>query len=142
MLQRHYFEESRPLGLNNTVLSIGFPVGHESFELANTRDVLQALQAQYAAQGFANLSVKLVESDEVKGAPKPVVAPKPAPSRPADGAPGRPDAKSAAAPVAAKPQPMTLSKEEFLSDPLIRDALEVFKATLVEARAPSPEATA
>lgn len=41
---------------------------------------------------------------------------------------------------AAKPlkvQPIQLNKDEFLADPLIKDAIEVFKAQLIEVRAPA-----
>lgn len=143
MMQRHYFEEAQPTAFNNNVLTVSYPVGSDSFELANSRDILNALQAQYAANGFAQLSVKLIENPQLAGAPKPVARPNPSTQpapRPQENAPQRQDPKAAAA--SAKPQPMTLSKDEFLNDPLIRAALEVFKATLVEVRAPSPEPAA
>lgn len=36
-----------------------------------------------------------------------------------------------------KPQPLKLNKEEFLADPLIQEAMALFRAQLVEVRAPS-----
>jgi hypothetical protein len=52
-------------------------------------------------------------------AAKPTPAPRPTEAKPA-----------------AKPQPVRLNKDEFLNDPLIKAALEVFRATLIEVRAP------
>ena len=42
----------------------------------------------------------------------------------------------------AKVQPVLLNKEEFANDPAIKAALEVFKATLIEVRAPASEGAA
>ena len=47
-----------------------------------------------------------------------------------------PKPKEAAA-KPAKVQPVILNKDEFLGDPLIKEALEVFRAQLIEVRAPS-----
>jgi len=50
----------------------------------------------------------------------------------------RPKESSAAKPEKpAKVQPVVLNKEEFLSDPAIREAMDVFRAQLIEVRAPA-----
>ncbi len=51
--------------------------------------------------------------------------------RPKPSAPRRAEAKPD------KPQPLKLNKEEFLADPLIQEAMALFRAQLVEVRAPS-----
>ncbi|MFM7100431.1 MAG: hypothetical protein ACKO3N_04610, partial [Verrucomicrobiota bacterium] len=61
-------------------------------------------------------------------------APRPAP--PAAPASPRPDDRRPAGKPAAAPGPILLSKEDFLNDPGIRDALEIFKGQIVEVRAP------
>ena len=45
-----------------------------------------------------------------------------------------------AEPKPAKAAPVQLNKDEFMNDPLIKQAVEIFKATLVEVRAPGMEA--
>ncbi len=58
-------------------------------------------------------------------APTPVPAPRPAPAA----------SKPGETPKPAKPEPMKLNKEEFLADPLIQEAVAVFRAQLIEVRA-------
>ena len=66
--------------------------------------------------------------------PPPEVTPTPAPRVRAE-----PKAKEPATkPV--KVQPVQLNKDEFLADPLIKEAIEIFKAQLIEVRAPSDSA--
>ncbi|MCW5559077.1 MAG: DNA polymerase III subunit gamma/tau [Verrucomicrobiae bacterium] len=49
----------------------------------------------------------------------------------------RPKESSAKSANAAKVQPVVLNKEEFLNDPAIREAMDVFRAQLLEVRAPA-----
>lgn len=144
MLQRHYFEEAVAQNVAKGVLTVAFPMNSESFELANTRDVVAAVQARLAEVGARDVAVKFVQSESVRSTqPVPTAQPAASTARPADAPANRAPASAKPAPSAGappKPAPITLSKEEFLNDPLIKQALETFKATLVEVRAPGPDA--
>lgn len=147
MLQRHYFEDAQPTNLTKGVLTISFPKGGESFDLANSREVIATLQAQFAALGAPNVALKFIESDQITPPTRPVapdsILPAPVPKAPETGpSASKNDSKNPNAAATSKATTITLSKEEFLNDPLIREAIEIFKATLVEVRAPSPETAA
>jgi hypothetical protein len=109
-------------------LAIGFP--EDDFELLNTSRTTALLAAKLSELGVGDVVVKLV--------PLKSAAPALELSRPAAAAP-RP-APVAKPPEAkpAKPAPLQLNKEEFANDPAIKAALEIFKATLIEVRAPAP----
>ncbi len=147
MLQRHYFEDAQPTSLTKGVLTISFPKGGESFDLANSREVIATLQAQFAALGAPDVALKFIESDPITPSIRPVttasITPAPVPKAPETGpSASKNDSKNPNAAAASQATTITLSKEEFLNDPLIREAIEIFKATLVEVRAPSPETAA
>lgn len=66
-------------------------------------------------------------------ASKPVAQPKPAVPT---ASPGLGAAKAVPPAPSAPPVPLLLSKEDFVNDPAIREALEIFKGQIVEIRAP------
>jgi DNA polymerase-3 subunit gamma/tau len=112
----------RPLTWIGGVLSVEFPLAE--YELLNATSQLNKLRAYLQQAGYVRGEIRLVEG----AAPPPVEVPKPAPIQRT--APKPPEAK----PV--KAQPVRLNKEEFLNDPAIRAAIEVFRAQLIEVRAP------
>ena len=112
----------RPLTWTGGVLSVEFPLAE--FELLNATSQLNKLRAYLQQAGYVRGEIRLVEG----AAPPPVEVPKPAPIQRT--APKPPEAK----PI--KAQPVRLNKEEFLNDPAIRAAIEVFRAQLIEVRAP------
>jgi DNA polymerase-3 subunit gamma/tau len=124
--------EGEPQSLKGRVLTVGFPEDH--FDLLNTPRTNATLAAKLSELGAGDLTVKLVPVKATvpaaSSAPQPATfapPPKPVPAKP-------PEAKPA------KPQPVQLNKEDFANDPAIKAALDVFKATLIEVRAPSESA--
>ena len=125
-----------PQSLAGRSLTIEFP--EDDYELLNTPRTTALLAAKLSELGVGDLVVKLVPVRMTKTEPaesrKPAAAPRPAPTSP----PPTPAAKPAES-KPAKAQPVLLNKEEFANDPAIKAALEVFKATLIEVRAPAGE---
>ena len=132
--QRIMLAEGRPVSMTAKRLTIG--ISSEHFGLLDPRRDEPQLTAKLSELGFGDRSVSLVALEPeavtaVAGATTPAVA-APAP-RPAAPAPK---------PVETKPSkvaPVQLNREEFLKDPLIQQALEVFKGQLVDVRAPGVE---
>ncbi len=118
----------RPLSWAAGVLSVEFPLAE--YELLNATSQLNKLRAYLHQGGFPRGEIRLVEG----AAPPPIEVPKAAPIQRA--APKPPEPKPA------KPQPVRLNKEEFLNDPAIRAAIEVFRAQLIEVRAPGESSAA
>lgn len=121
----------------------------EDVDPATTRNIA-TLKARLEQIGAGKLDLAFVLTEGP-------LTPPPTPPQPAAGAPTaapapRPATAPAAAPKpaaapagpAAKPKPpapMQLNKDDFLGDPLIKAALEVFKGTLLEVRAAGPRDT-
>jgi DNA polymerase-3 subunit gamma/tau len=128
-------------GLDGRTLSVEF---HEDeYELLNTPRTNALLAAKLSELGVGDVVVKLVPGRGAAAGlaetrePGAAAAPRPAQSP----TPGAPAAKSPET-NPAKVQPVLLDKEDFANDPAIRAALAVFKATLIEVRAPAGEAAA
>lgn len=130
-----------PRALVGRSLSVEFP--EDDYELLNTPRTNALLAAKLSELGVGDVVVKLVSVRTTPGEPAETRKTTPAPtSRPA---PAATATTPAAKPPEAKPakvQPVLLNKEEFANDPAIKAALEVFKATLIEVRAPAGEAAA
>ena len=125
MFSRAYFHEAFLQSVENGVATIGFP---ETFapqmELANTKDINQTLIESLGKAGHAVERVQHVVAE-----------------RPADWAPlnlqtgsGTPDDAADGASDISKPPKGPIDIEEFKNDPLIKQALEVFKGQIVDVR--------
>ena len=129
--QRTMLSEGQALSLTTKLLTIGISAEHFSF-IDPKRDE-PILTAKLSELGVGDVSVKLV----------PLAAP--APSGPGPGpvssaAPRTAPAAKPPEPRPAKPAPVQLDKDAFRDDPLIKQAVEIFKAQLIAVRAPGTEA--
>ena len=127
--------DGRALSLTDKCLTIGVPAEH--FGLLDPRRDEPQLSAKLSELGVGDLAVSLVSIDP----PATPAAPTGSSSSASTPAPGR-TAQSAPKPLESKPAkvvPLQLNREEFLKDPLIQQALEIFKGQLVEVRAPGVE---
>lgn len=100
--------------------------------LVNNAKSLASLKQRAKELGAGDITVKFLPREASDDAPD-LLTPPP-----------KPIAETKPRETAVKPvkaQPMLLNKEEFLNDPLIKEAVEVFKAQLIEVRAPSEGAT-
>jgi len=140
---RSYLLEAHPVSLANSVLTIGFPSEFaDHIALVDNPRNQALLQNKLGELGHPGLHIKFVKSDPPEGsrpAPPPVPTPERAPVQrtpaptPAQGAASRSPAGPPAARAKSTPPP-PLNKEEFKNDPLIRQALDVFKGQIVEVR--------
>ncbi len=126
---RTVLDQSAPLSLVRGTLTIGHP---ETVMVETPRNTASIKARLLAATGQAfDLRFETTAPTTPTMPELLPVAPKPTP-RPA---PPKPETK---APETAKPpSPIAFTKEEFLNDPLIKQALEIFKGQIVEIRAES-----
>ena len=131
---RSYLLEGHPVSFDGKVFVIGFdPEFQDKIALVETGRNRTVIQTKLNELGFENAGIRFVKAERPVGmarvAPQVIeqeTAPKPA---------AKTEAPAGAKPVKAKVEPVKLNKEEFMNDPLIRKALEVFKGQIVEVRA-------
>lgn len=111
-----------PLGFVNGVLKASLPDG--SYDLVATPANLTRFRDFLRAAGVPGASVELTRQPAEPAPPPPVAARPAAPPAP------KPEPKPA------KSGPVRLNPEDFRNDPQIKAALEVFRAQLIEVRAP------
>jgi DNA polymerase III subunit gamma/tau len=133
---RGYLVEAHPVSLEKNVFTIGFdPEFSDHIDLVNNQKTHSILQTKLGELGHANTQIKFVKAEapagwaEAKAAASSV--PTPAPVRANVRVTTTPPAPSRQE----KPASMPLNAEEFKNDPLIRQALEIFKGRIVEVRA-------
>ncbi|MBX3733387.1 MAG: DNA polymerase III subunit gamma/tau [Verrucomicrobiae bacterium] len=120
-----FLQNARALTLENGQLRVEVPA--DALALVAVPRVIAQLKQRARDLGAADLSLAFVPAP-IEAAPAP-----PPPEKP--GIPGAPPPEAPA--KATRAQPQVLNREDFLNDPLIREAMEVFRAQLVEVRAPS-----
>ncbi len=129
-----YLVNAHPVSFEKQVLTIGFPLEFaDQVDLVDNAKNRKILQEVLKDLGCGDVNLKMVKTREpaAPAAPVPAARPAPAPRRkkpepaPATSAPA-PAVRTEAAP------PPSISKEEFRNDPLIKQALEIFKGQLVE----------
>jgi DNA polymerase III subunit gamma/tau len=137
-----YLLGAHPVSLLNNVFTIGFPPDQsDHIALVDNLRNRQLLAGQLCELGCGQVDVRFVVAAAPAGRPAftPAVVEEAPVAVPA--APAIPNSRAASAPAPAPspqiPEPVQLDKEQFKNDPLIRKALEIFKATIVEVRAPS-----
>jgi hypothetical protein len=130
LAQRTMLSEGRAVALTDKVFTIGVSADH--FGLLDPRRDEPLLTAKLSELGVGDVTVKLMPlaaTASPESATKPAAtAPRPVPTA------KPPETKPA------KAAPVQLDKADFINDPLIQQAVEIFKATLVEVRAPGAEA--
>jgi hypothetical protein len=139
---RGYLLEAHPVSFNGRLFTIGFdPEFADHLGLVDNAKNHAVLQTKLSELGHPGCQLKFIKAEAPArgGAMQPPLSATEAPPAPA--APSR-RAESAAglkpipgAAKAEKPAPFVFDKESFKNDPLIQKALEVFKGTIVEARA-------
>jgi len=132
---RGYLVEAHPVSLEKNVLTIGFdPEFSDHIDLVNNQKTHAILQTKLAELGHVNTQIKFVKAEapagwaEAKAAVPSTLTP--APVRANVGVTTTPPAPSRQE----KPAAIPVNAEEFKNDPLIRQALEIFKGRIVEVR--------
>lgn len=137
---RSYLIEAHPVSFEKNVLVIGFdPEFEDHLSLVDNTRNHTLLANKLAELGHPNAMIKFVKADAPPGwqrlaPPAPALAPAPAvAAKPQTAANGSKPAEPA--PVTEKKvPPVVFNKEEFKNDPLIKQALEIFKGTVIEVR--------
>jgi DNA polymerase-3 subunit gamma/tau len=142
---RSYLAEAHPVSFSKNLFIIGFdPEFEDHIALVDNAKNHAILQTKLSELGHPNAQIKFVKAENPRrlGGPAPTEsASTSAPTRTAAVAPAKavatvPMAKSAPPIVAReKVTPVPFDKAAFKNDPLIQQALEIFKGQIVEVRA-------
>jgi DNA polymerase-3 subunit gamma/tau len=136
LFARTYLLEAHPVSLVKNVFTIGIdPRFADHLTLVDNPKNRALVQTKLQELGYLDVQVKFIQADAPEGWVRPVAPGPEAESQTAgpvqapttveeDPAPAKPVAKTAPA-----------SKEDFKNDPLIKQALEIFKGQIVEVRA-------
>jgi len=139
-----YLIEAFPISLTANTFTIGLdPEFQDHLTLIDTAKNRTLLQTKLHEAGHGQVQIKFVLKEPPVGRassaasePDPSPAPPsqaaPQPTRPTHEASKAPSPTPAEKPVPAKP--LALGKDDFKNDPLIRQALEIFKGTIVDVR--------
>jgi DNA polymerase-3 subunit gamma/tau len=121
-----YLKIGTPVSLSKNLLTIGFDSEFpEHMAFVGNPKSREALQNKLSELGYPNVQVKVVEAPAPPSRPpEPAPAPAPAPT----------PASAAAEPPRQNPPPADAGKDDFMNDPLIQKALEVFKGQIVDVR--------
>jgi DNA polymerase-3 subunit gamma/tau len=131
---RTYLLEAHPVSLVKNVLTIGFdPAVSDHLGLVDNAKTRTVLQTKLHELGYPESHVRFIEAAAPESWARPVPPPQ-APSTPApeesSTAPSPAPPKAEKPPAAAPPA----GKEDFKNDPLIKQALEIFKGQIIEVR--------
>jgi hypothetical protein len=140
---RTYFLEAHPVSLVRNVLTIGYaPQFADHLGLVDNAKNRTLVQTKLEELGHPGVEVRFIQAEPPPGWARPeVAAPVAAASEPAAATASAATAPPAApaatsAPQSKAPKPASgVSKEDFKNDPLIKQALEIFKGQIVEVRA-------
>ena len=143
-LIHHWVKTGQQVGYKAGIVIVGFPVSEahsrESLQRDATRRFLEDLLSEAAGAAMKldlivdpNLTVPVVEEQSLFGLGAAVETPAPKPA-PVVAAPAPAPAAAAPAPVGAPPAETPASPEidAFYDDPLIKAALETFKAKVIK----------
>lgn len=127
---RTYLLEAHPVSLTRGVFTIGFdPQFADHLGLVDNAKNRTLIQTKLAELGLGEVAVKFIQAETPADWACPVVAS----AAPNATAPSPPETE---APAPAKaPRAASSPKEDFKNDPLIKQALEIFKGQIVEVRA-------
>jgi DNA polymerase-3 subunit gamma/tau len=127
---RSYFIEAHPVSLTKNLLTIGFdPEFAEKIALVDNAKNHALLQTKLAELGCPQVQVRFIQAAAPPHRPSP-----PATALASGPAPLTPAVQPAAEAAPRKPEPAASGKDDFINDPLIQKALEIFKGQIVDVR--------
>lgn len=140
----NYLLKAFPVAFEREELTIGFPPASAQFlPLVDNRKNQDLLAGVLRAQGFRDPRVKFVKAEPPAVAPAAVPAAPPEPPTPASASEAPPAASPATSPEppaakSGRPALTRLDPAAFKDDPLIKEALEIFKGRIAQVVAPAP----
>jgi DNA polymerase-3 subunit gamma/tau len=136
---RAYLSEAHPVSLVGSVLTIGIgPEFADHLSLVDTPKTRTLIQEKLQETGVAGAQVRFIQSEPPPGWVRPTLSgQETTAATPGRATPAAPvQEASAAARTEAKPAKSDRAKpDDFKNDPLIKQALEIFKGQIVQARA-------
>ena len=132
---RSYLAQAHPRSLDKNLLTIAFAADQaDQLDLVDNAKNRAVIQTTLKELGAGDLQVKFVKLAPETG-PRATPAPAPtAASAPTQKARLKPAAAPAPEPKAGAPAPPPLNLDEFKNDPLIKQALEIFKGQIVNVK--------
>lgn len=130
---RTYLLEAHPVSFSKNLLTIGFdPEFSDHVGLVDNPKNRTLIQTKLHELGCGDVQVKFV----VANVPADWVRPSTESANSGTNTQSeKPRPRGEAEPLPAKPETKALTKDDFKNDPLIKQALEIFKGTIVEVRA-------
>ena len=133
-----YLRETHPVSFDGRLFTLGLdPEFSDHFNLLDVPKTHTLLQTKLRELGHAHTQVKFVQAERPDGwapASAPAAPVAPPPSAPVPQAPPPAGTPKAAAKSAPKAGSSSVSMDDFKNDPLIKQALEVFKGRIVDVR--------
>ena len=126
-----YLKETHPVAFDGRTFTFGLdPEFADHLNLLDVPKTHTLLQTKLRELGHPQTQVKFIQAERPEGwSAAPVAAPAKAEAPAASATNGKPAPKPAAKPASA-----SLTKDDFKNDPLIKEALEIFKGRIVDVR--------
>lgn len=135
-----YLIEAHPVSLVRNVLTIGLdPEFSDHLALLDNPKNRTLIQTKLEEAGIGQAQVKVILSELPADKPRRTAGPAAPPIEAPSPKQAPPPVRSSAMPAAAvekaiSPKPLALGQDDFKSDPLIRQALEIFRGQIVDVR--------
>ncbi len=126
-----YLADGQPLEIKGQVITVGYPISQaDQMEMVDNKKNHEALEDFLKALGYPDLKIRLIKSDQLRELEKPIASTETSEAPPSSGSDFEPQGNSDQPSNGAPKVP--IDQEEFLNDPLIKEALEVFKGRMLK----------
>jgi DNA polymerase-3 subunit gamma/tau len=136
-----YLLKAFPVACEREQLTIGFPpAGAQFIPLVDAPQHRELILAALRTRGWREPRLKFVQAEPPEGSSLATPGPVPTPAAAPSESPPEPPAAEPAPPANGKAASAPLDPEKFKDDPLIKQALEIFKGRIARVIAPAPPA--
>ena len=126
-----YLIDGHPLEINGQVITVGYPLSQtDQMEMVDNKKNHLSIEALLDSLGYAGLKIRLIKSDQIKPLEKPPL-PTETKLQTSSSTKDPKDSNGSNDPSHTAPK-VPIDPEEFLNDPLIKQALEVFKGRMLK----------
>lgn len=125
-----YLADGHPMDIKGKVITVGYPTSQvDQMEMVDNKKNHQAIESYLEVLGYPGCKVRFIKSDNLQ--PKEIQALPPTTPPQSHGEIAASDQPGEENTLAGAPK-VPIDPEEFLNDPLIQKALEVFKARMLK----------
>ena len=126
-----YLIDGHPLEINGQVITVGYPLSQiDQMEMVDNKKNHLSIEALFDSLGYAGLKIRLIKSDQIQPLEKPPL-PTETKLQAYSSTEDPKDSNGINDPSHSAPK-VPIDPEEFLNDPLIKQALEVFKGRMLK----------